>query len=162
MKKVLNNWKKYISIIIGILAISLAIIYITKNPDLFLTSVLKWWASISSLLSSKGNWFTASQLEEIQGISDGWTDTITTLENEYTQLADDSTWNSMANSLSTDMSDILHTTANGKYTNYNDFYDNGFLPRYRYTLSIAYGTPQAGEATAGWGDLFGAEGAVSK
>ncbi len=84
--------------------------------------------------SSSSNGFSSSEIDKVQAVYDGWTDTISQLESNYSKLRTNNTRQNMSDDLYTEMENIVNWD-NSIYDNYDDFY-TAFLDRYSYTIRV--------------------------
>jgi hypothetical protein len=67
--------------------------------------------------------FTDSELKKIRAIYDIWDNVISSLERDYPNLRNSSSWRSRSNSFQRDMKDILTDSRSSAFRNWSDFYD---------------------------------------
>lgn len=79
--------------------------------------------------------FTASQLRTVESILEARPNVIDRMESQYSRLRNSSRRQNMSDDLEQDMEDIVDDKSSRTYEDFAAFYE-GFLERYRYTVSI--------------------------
>jgi len=89
----------------------------------------------SSSSSSSVDWFTSSELRTVENIYDKRDNMISNLENSYVKLRNSTRRQNMSDDLKNAMEEIIDDDNNKTYDNFDDFND-AFIDRYKYTISI--------------------------
>ena len=76
--------------------------------------------------------FTDSELKKIRAIYDIWDNVISSLERDYPNLRNSSSWRSRSDTFKRDMKNVLTDSRSWAFRNWSDFYE-GFMDWLSYT-----------------------------